>query len=453
MDEEELGANSSNSCDSKSNHHNDQNTDKSNREMCNVNDDESMEPGQCHSSINPMDLTTLLMINNLKGHPANQLLGQQANSQQQLTNPQLNQQLSINQAQRNSKDSPLSLNTSINKVEQESMDFRVAAAKNKLLASDLAAKAFPRNELEMYRWHANKIFANDHADASDKLVEQPPNTIDRNNNSNEENVPKELASAGLDLSQPQSILGQEKDLLRFQQLIKELQSNTETDLEQEIFKKLSLIHQQQRLAPKLNEEINVPSATYCDFCEKEFKSRTALRNHNCPGNENNRLSESPSNSVFSNISAQMANTLLNNSNNSTLNYAMNGDAESLVNSQKGKSNKQVNITANGRDALINNLNMGIAGQQTANRLSPSQNNALFNLQTSLPPNTPFDVAQSIFGSDKSGITLDPNNKQPKFVAGRNYCNLCKKELCNSKFFISSFLRYLRTLETNEFLFF
>ena len=429
MDEDELGANSSNSCDSKSNHHNDQNTDKSNKELCNLNDDESLEPGQCQSSINPMDLTALLMLNNYKQQQQTNLLGQQ---QQQMAN----QQLALNQPPRNSKDSPLSLNTSINKVEQESMDFKVAS-KAKLVGCDLCSKSMPRAELEMHRLYVHKIFAKD--DQSDKIEQQQQQqqaTIDRNNNSNnEENVPKELNSelTGLDLSQQQSILGleQKDDLLKFQQLIKELQSNSEIDLEQEIFKRLAMMQRPQQMAPKLNEEMS--QLTYCDFCEMEFRSRTALRNHNCPGNENKRLSDSPSNSVFSNISAQMANTILNNSNNSTLNYAMNGDTESLVN-QKGKANKQLNISSNGRDSLMNNLNMGIAcsNQPTANRLSPGQSNPLFNLQSTLPPNTPYEVAQSIFGSDKSGITLDPNNKQPKFVAGRNYCNLCEKELCNSK---------------------
>lgn len=435
MDEDELGANSSNSCDSKSNHNNDQNTDKSNKELCNLNDDESLEPGQCQSSINPMDLTALLMINNYKQQQQTNLLGKQ-----QLANSPLNQQLGINQPPRNSKDSPLSLNTSINKVEQESMDFRVAS-KAKLVSCDLCAKSMPRSELEMHRLYVHKIFAKE--DQSDKIEHQQQqqhqsNTIDRNNNSNnEENVPKELTNSeltGLDLSHQQSILElkQKDDILKFQQLIKELQSNSEIDLEQAIFKRLALMQRPQQMAPKLNEEIS--QSTHCDFCDKEFRSRTALRNHNCPGNENNRLSDSPSNSMFSNISAQMANTILNNSNNSTLNYAMNGDTESLVN-QKGKANKQLNISSNGRDTLMNNLNMSIAcsNQPTANRLSPGQSNPLFNLQTSLPPNTPYEVAQSIFGSDKSGITLDPNNKQPKFVAGRNYCNLCAKELCNSKF--------------------
>ena len=436
MDEDELGANSSNSCDSKSNHNNDQNTDKSNKEMCNLNDDESLEPGQCQSSINPMDLTALLMINNFKQHQTNLL---NPGNNQQLTNPQLNQQLnqqinqqlSINQASRNSKDSPLPLNTPINKVEQESMDFRVMS-KAKLVNCDLSPKSFPRSELEMHRLYAHKIFAKD--DQPEK-IETQQNTIDRNNNSNnEENVPKGLNSelTGLDLSQ-QTILGQEqKNLLKFQQLIKELQSNSEDDFEREIFRKIALMQRPQQMPHKLNED-PVNQSTYCDFCEKDFRSCAALRKHNCQSNDNNRLSDSPSNSMFSNISTQMANQLLNNSNNSTLNYAINGgDTESLVN-QKAKANKQLNISSNGRDELINNLNMSIANQQSANRLSPSQGNPLFSLQTSLPPNTPYDVAQSIFVSDKSGITLDPNNKQPKFVAGRNYCNLCHKELCNSRF--------------------
>ena len=58
---------------------------------------------------------------------------------------------------------------------------------------------------------------------------------------------------------------------------------------------------------------------------------------------------------------------------------------------------------------------------------PSKNNPLFNPQE-------FNLAQLIRDSDKSAITLDPNNKQPKFISGRNNCNLCSKELCNSKLF-------------------
>lgn len=335
-----------------------------------------------------MNLTTLLMINNLK----QQQINEQSNKNQQ--------QLAI------------------------CKDELAASAKglNCQLNCELCSKSFPNDyQLKVHLFYSHKIpLAKDDSRAQDKIEQQ----IDRNNNSNEEtaNVPKEMTnetSAGgvLDLTQQQN-----EELIKFEQMFKELQKHSENE---EILKKFVLLqNQQQQLtnaAQKVSEE---SSPFYCDCCDSEFKSRSAFRNHNCPANENNnnRLADSP-NSMFSNLSAQMANTVLNNSNNSTLNYALNGDAESLVN-QTGNANS-LNISSNGRDSLDNPL------MNSSNQANSSQNNPILaNLTQGLPQNLPSDVTNSIFFSSTAGITLDPNNKQPKFVTGRNYCNLCNKELCN-----------------------
>jgi len=414
----------SSSCDSQTNHHTDQN-DKSNskNEMCNQ--DDTMEPGQCPSNLNPVDLTTLIMINNLK--------------QQQLNSQAANNKASTQQP---------------NKEE----------SKEGLLSCELCSKYFPTNyQLKMHRYYSHKIpFAKDNSDEDDVRVQEKSEQIDRNNNSNtnEEatNLPKELNNeAGLDLTQQpqQSLLEQQQneDLLKFQQMIKELeQQHSENDLEAEFLKKI-LLHKQQQLAnaSKINEETPI----YCDCCEIEFKNRSAFRSHNCPNNENNRLADSP-NSMFSNLSAQMANTMLNNSNNSTLNYALNGDTESLVN-QAGNTTGNLNLSSNGRDTinnpLLNNLSSNSSNHTNPNRLSPgdslSQNNPLLaNLTQGLPQNLPTDVTNSIFFSSTAGITLDQNSKQPKFVAGRNYCNLCNKELCN-KYFMKTHMMKMHSINIDE----
>ena len=438
-----------NSSDSQSNNNN-SNIDQdklatNSKEMCNL-DDETLEPGQRKFSINPVDLTTLLVINNLK--------------QQQQQNNLINNNSQLYQQLNNNKDQ---ISSTLNKesAAAATSDFKTTTSSStltaKLLNCDLCSTSFQTNQhLKLHRFQVHNIpFTLDESElGADKIEQQTISQLqntDRNNNSNNEeilNAQKESNNSSnnnnnnelvgsLDLSQQTILDQQNEELLKIQQVIKEMQQRSDwSEFDSELFKKVALIQKQHQLTLKLNEE----NPIYCDCCEKEFNNRQAFRSHNCLINDN-RLADSPS-SMFSNLSAQMATTMLNNSNNSTLNYALNGgDTESLVN-QTGSANNNLNLSSNGRDSLngtnnllLNNLNSSnncSNQQQNTNRLSPNKKTSslIANLTQSLPHNLPSDVTNKILFSSTAGVTFDPNNKQAKLVFGRNYCILCNKELCN-----------------------